>query len=139
MDEDPHIFLKAVQLGVSGYVIKDASAGDIVCALRGVALGDAVCSPKLCMALFQHVAGEFRKKPVAADREARIKFGLTHRQSQLVALVARGLTNKEIAASLNLSEFTVKNHLARIMKQVDVDSRHEAVDRIREGGYFLTT
>ena len=139
MDDDPHIFLKAVQLGVCGYVLKDASAGDIVSAIRSAAEGDAVCSPRLCMALFQHIAGEFRKRPAMADRHARIKFGLTHRQSQLVALVARGLTNKEIAASLNLSEFTVKNHLSRIMKQVDVDSRHEAVDRIREGGYLPTT
>jgi DNA-binding CsgD family transcriptional regulator len=65
-----------------------------------------------------------------------MKFGLTHRQSQLVALVARGLTNKEIAANLNLSEFTVKNHLRRIMKQVDVDSRHEAVDVIRASGFL---
>jgi DNA-binding NarL/FixJ family response regulator len=139
MDEDPQGFLKAVQLGVSGFVVKDASAGDIVAAVRGVAAGEAVCPARLCMALFLHVAGEFRKRPAITDREARIKFGLTHRQSQLVALVARGLTNKEIAASLNLSEFTVKNHLSRIMKRVDVDSRHEAVDRIREGGFLPTT
>jgi DNA-binding NarL/FixJ family response regulator len=139
MDDDPLNFLKAVQFGVSGYIVKDASAGDIVSAVRGVAAGDAICSPKLCMALFQHVAGEFRKRPAITDRGARIKFGLTHRQSQLVVLVARGLTNKEIAASLNLSEFTVKNHLSRIMKQVQVDSRHDAVDRIREGGYLPTT
>jgi DNA-binding NarL/FixJ family response regulator len=134
MDEDPQIFLQAVCLGVSGYVVKDASAADIVAAVRGVAQGDAVCSPKLCVALFQHVSREFRKQPVITDQEARIKFGLTHRQSQLVALVARGLTNKEIAANLNLSEFTVKNHLRRIMRQVDADDRHHAVDVIRASG-----
>jgi DNA-binding NarL/FixJ family response regulator len=138
MDEDPQVFLKAVRLGVRGYVVKDASAADIVAAVRGVALGEAVCSPTLCMALFQHVSGEFHKQSVITDREARIKFGLTHRQSQLVALVARGLTNKEIASSLNLSEFTVKNHLRRIMRQVDADSRHEAVDVIRAGGFLPT-
>ena len=135
MDEDPQIFLKAVRFGVSGYVVTDASAAEIIAAVRAVAQGDAVCPPKLCMALFQHAACEFRKQPAITDREARIKFGLTHRQSQLVALVARGLTNKEIAANLNLSEFTVKNHLRRIMKQVDVDSRHEAVDVIRASGF----
>jgi DNA-binding NarL/FixJ family response regulator len=136
MDEDPQIFLIAVRFGVSGYVVKDASAAEIIAAVRAVAQGEAVCPPKLCMALFQHAAREFRKQPVLTDREARIKFGLTHRQSQLVALVARGLTNKEIAASLNLSEFTVKNHLRRIMRQVDADSRHEAVDVIRAGGFL---
>jgi DNA-binding NarL/FixJ family response regulator len=136
MDEDAQAFLKAVRLGVSGYVLKDASAADIVAAVRGVAMGEAVCSPKLCMALFQQIADDSRKQPHITDREARVKFGLTHRQGQLVALVARGLTNKEIAASLNLSEFTVKNHLRRIMKQVDVDSRHEAVDVIRAGGFL---
>jgi DNA-binding NarL/FixJ family response regulator len=134
MEEDPQVFLKAVRLGVRGYVVKDASAADIVAAVRGVALGQAVCSPKLCTALFQHVSSEFHKQPGITDREARIKFGLTHRQSQLVALVATGLTNKEIAANLNLSEFTVKNHLRRIMRQVDADDRHQAVDVIRASG-----
>ena len=136
MEEDPQLFLTAVRLGVSGYVVTDASAADIVAAVRRVAQGEAVCPAKLCMELFQHVSRDYRKQPVMAEREARIKFGLTHRQSQLVGLVARGLTNKEIAASLNLSEFTVKNHLRRIMKQVDADSRHEAVDVIRAVGLF---
>ena len=138
MDEDPELFLKAVQLGVCGYVVKDASAADIVAAVRGVSLGEAVCSPKLCRALFQHVCCEFRKQPAIADREARIKFGLTYRQSQLVALVAKGLTNKEIAAALNLSEFTVKNHLRRIMRQVDAGSRAEAVETIRASGFSIS-
>jgi DNA-binding NarL/FixJ family response regulator len=136
MDEDPQIFLIAVRLGVSGYVSKEASAAEIIAAVRAVAQGEAVCPPKLCMTLFQHAASEFRKQPVITDREARIKFGLTHRQSQLVALVARGLSNKEIAASLNLSEFTVKSHLRRIMKQVNAESRFEAVDMMRANGFL---
>lgn len=134
MDDDPQLFLKAVQLGVRGYVVKDASASDVIAAVRAVVQDEAVCTPKLCMALFQHVSRVFYNRPTINDREARIKFGLTYRQSQLVALVARGLTNKEIAASLNLSEFTVKNHISRIMKQVHVDSRHDAVEVIRAGG-----
>jgi DNA-binding NarL/FixJ family response regulator len=136
MDEDPQIFLIAVRLGVSGYVSKEASAAEIIAAVRAVAQGESVCPPKMCMILFQHVASEFRKQPVITDREARIKFGLTHRQSQLVALVARGLSNKEIAASLNLSEFTVKSHLRRIMKQVNAESRFEAVDMMRANGFL---
>ena len=50
-----------------------------------------------------------------------------------MSLVAMGLSNKEIAANLNLSEFTVKNHIYRVMKQVDAQNRHEAVDLIRAG------
>jgi DNA-binding NarL/FixJ family response regulator len=137
MDDDPQVFLKAVRLGVSGYLSKEASAVEIIAAVRAVAQGEAVCPPKLCMALFHQAACEFRKHPVITDREARIKFGLTHRQSQLVALVANGLSNKEIAATLNLSEFTVKSHLRRIMKQVKAESRFEAVDLIRGTGTRL--
>jgi DNA-binding NarL/FixJ family response regulator len=139
MDEDPQTFMKAIRLGITAYVTKDASAAQIVEAIRGVARGEASCPPKLCMTLFQHVSHELRAQPVLADREARIKFGLTHRQSQLVALVATGLTNKEIAASLNLSEFTVKSHLRRIMKQVNAESRFEAVDVIRAVGCLPVT
>jgi DNA-binding NarL/FixJ family response regulator len=131
MDEDPQIFLHAVRLGVSGYVCKEAPASEIIAALRAVGQGEAVCPPKLCMALFQQAAREFHKNPVITDREARIKFRWTHRQSQLVALVANGLTNKEIAVNLRVSEFTVKSHLRRIMKQVNAESRFEAVDLIR--------
>jgi DNA-binding NarL/FixJ family response regulator len=52
-------------------------------------------------------------------------------------LVAQGLTNKEIAANLNLSEFTVKNHIRRVMKHMEAESRHEAVDLIRATGHLV--
>ncbi len=134
MDEDADRFLRAVRVGVRGYVLKEASSAEVVAAVRGVAQGDAVCPPRLCMALFHHVSLEFHQKRGAADQQTWLKFDLTYRQRQLVALVARGLTNKEIADNLNLSEFTVKNHIHRIMRQVDADSRHQAVDLIRAGG-----
>jgi DNA-binding NarL/FixJ family response regulator len=63
--------------------------------------------------------------------------GLTIRQQQLISLVAKGLTNKEIAWRLNLSEFTIKNHIHRIMRQVEADSRHEAVEIARASGYAV--
>jgi DNA-binding NarL/FixJ family response regulator len=65
------------------------------------------------------------------------KPDLTLRQQQLVSLVAKGLTNKEIATRLNLSEYTVRNHIHRILKQVDAESRSEAVDVIRASGFVL--
>jgi DNA-binding NarL/FixJ family response regulator len=73
-------------------------------------------------------------KPEITDQYAFAKFGLTYRQRQLITLVARGLTTKEISASLNLSQFTVKNHMYRIMKHMDVRSRYEVVDMVRASG-----
>jgi DNA-binding NarL/FixJ family response regulator len=126
MDDDPECFLCAIRNGARGYLLKDASSEEIVSAVRRVAEGEAVCPPKLCRLLFEHVARE--KKPLRerAQKARGMKLGLTYRQRQLMALVAQGMTNKEIAGKLNLSEFTVKNHLARVMKQLHADSRHEA-------------
>ena len=135
MDEDQEDFLEAVKLGVSGYLLNDASSEDIISAVRGVVQGEAVCPGKLCMSLFQYVARELSQKSVLADQEA-LKAGLTFRQRQLMSLVAKGMTNKEIAASLSLSEFTVKNHIHRIMKQIEAETRHEAVDLMRAGGFL---
>lgn len=63
---------------------------------------------------------------------------LTLRQQRLTALIAKGWTNEEIASHLNLSEYTVRNHIHRIMKQADATSRSQAVERILSHGYALT-
>ena len=127
MDEDPDIFLRAVRRGVAGYVLKNASATDLLDAVRTVAQGEAVCPAKFCKVLFKTLAAG-----TTEDKDGRAsQFDLTQRQRQLMSLVAMGLSNKEIAANLNLSEFTVKNHIYRVMKQVDAQSRHEAVSLIR--------
>jgi two-component system, NarL family, nitrate/nitrite response regulator NarL len=138
MDENAASFLEAIPLGISAYLLRDASAAEIVSTVRAVANGQAICPPSLCKTLFEFVAREFRQRSLLTYQEARLKFGLTTRQNQLVALVARGLSNKEIAASLHLSEFTVKNHLRRIMRQVDASSRYDGVNVIRAGGGLPT-
>jgi DNA-binding NarL/FixJ family response regulator len=129
MDENPGVFLRAVRLGIAGYVLKNASATDLLDAVRTVAQGEATCPAKFCKVLFKTVAAG-----AAEDKDGRgtSSFELTQRQRQLMSLVAMGLSNKEIAANLNLSEFTVKNHIYRVMKQVDAQSRHEAVTLIRD-------
>jgi two-component system response regulator DegU len=134
MDEDPGLFLKAAYVGVSGYVLKEASASEIIAAVRAVAQGEAAWPPRLCMALVQHLSNEYRTRVKLPLQPGNGKYCLTRRQLQLIGLVERGLTNKEIAANLNLSEFTVKNHISRIMRQVDADDRHEAVDVVRASG-----
>jgi two-component system nitrate/nitrite response regulator NarL len=129
-------FLAAVRLGVMGYLLQDASASDVVAAVRAVFRGEAVCPPQLCSALFRFVAQTAREMPV---QNVPAKPDLTLRQQQLVALVAKGLTNKEIASHLNLSQFTVRNHIHRILKQVDAGSRSEAVETIRAYGYSISS
>ena len=134
MDDDLQVFLKAVYLGVQGYLLKDASAGEIVAAVRGIARGEASCPGNLCMKLIEHVASEAQKNAALNHPVEGNKNRLTHRQVQLMSLVAEGLTNKEIAANLNLSQFTVKNHIRRVMRQVEAASRHDAVELIRTTG-----
>ena len=136
MDEDAECFLRAVREGVSGYLLKEASSTEIVSAVRSVARGEAVCPNRLCMALFDQVSQNFRQRAGLADEEAGLRLGLTFRQRQLISLIAKGLSNKEIATNLNLSECTVKNHVYRIMKHVEAQSRHDAVDLIRSRGYL---
>jgi two-component system NarL family response regulator len=134
-ESDEKHFLSAVRSGVTGYLLQDASASDVVAAVRAVFRGEAVCPPQLCSSLFRFVAQMAREIPV---RNAPPKPDLTLRQQQLVNLVAKGLTNKEIASHLNLSEFTVRNHIHRILKQVDAGSRSEAVETIRAYGYPIS-
>jgi len=133
MEEDEEQFLTAVRSGVSSYLLNDASASDVVAAVRAAARGEAVCPPRLCLALFRSVARIARETP--AQTKPGSAHALTIRQQQLISLVAKGLTNKEIASQLNLSEYTIKNHIHRIMKQVEAESRHEAVEAARASGY----
>lgn len=134
LDPDENQFMDAIRAGVTGFLMKDASASDVVSAVRAVYRDEAICPSQLCGSLFRFVA-QMAKEPSQGQPS---KPELTIRQQQLVALVAKGLTNKEIASRLNLSEFTVRNHIHRILKQVDAESRSEAVDVIRASGFVLS-
>lgn len=120
MEEDDALFLEVIRHGASGYVPKEASAADVVSAVRSVAEGESVCPPSLCRVLFDFVAQQPCRIPV---RHPGASHGLTRREEQLIPLIDRGLTNKEIAAQLNLSEKTVKNHVHRILHKVGVNNR----------------
>jgi DNA-binding NarL/FixJ family response regulator len=136
MEPGEEQFIAAVRSGVSGYLLQDASASDVVAAVRAVFRGEAVCPPQLCSVLFRSVAQMTGELPLPDSSSIP---DLTMRQQQLVGLVARGLTNKEIASQLNLSEFTVRNHIHKILKQVDAGSRSEAVQTIRAYGYSISS
>ena len=136
MEPDEELFMAAVRSGVMGYLLKDASAAELVAAVRAVHRGEAVCPPQLCSRLFRFVAHIIEEMPV---KRSAPRPDLTIRQQQLMVFVAKGLTNKEIASRLNLSEFTVRNHIHRILKQVDAGSRSEAVETIRAYGYSISS
>jgi len=120
MEENEQVFLRAIRAGAMGFVPKDASALDLVSAVRSVARGEAVCPPRFCKFLFDCVASPV-KEP--SETEAKRNFVLTRRERQLVPMIGQGLTNKEIAQQLNLSEQTIKNHVHRILHKIGVDSR----------------
>lgn len=125
MDPQENTFLAAVRMGVVGYVLKDVSAGEVASTIRAVVGGEAVCPPVLSMALFRSVA---RRDVVVAIPGAE-ELGLSPREQQLVELLRERLTNKEIAARLNLSEQTVKNHVHHILRKAGVQSRSAVVAR----------
>jgi DNA-binding NarL/FixJ family response regulator len=131
MDADREIFLRAVRDGIAGYVLKEASAMEVAAAVRAVASGEAVCPPSLCLALFERVANQ---NTHPASFVIRHNLGLTRREQQLVQLISHGLTNKEIASQLNLSEQTVKNHVHRMLRKVGASDRLGAVELCRQPG-----
>ena len=127
MEPDQQTFLRAVREGVVGYVLKDASATEVAATIRAVSAGEAVCPPSLSMSLFNVVKSH--SLPAATSRI------LSRREEELLALLRERLTNKEIAARLNLSEQTVKNHVHRILRKVKAPDRLAVVDRYEwEGG-----
>jgi DNA-binding NarL/FixJ family response regulator len=130
MDNDPELFLQAVRSGISGYLLGEASAEDTVAAVRKVIAGEAVSPPCLCHHLFEFVARTTREGSMILNQRLCNRLGLTARQQQLIALLARGFTNKEIAESMRLSEFTVKNHVHRIMRRLNAQSRYAAVQTV---------
>jgi DNA-binding CsgD family transcriptional regulator len=110
---------RAVRAGVSGYLLNDASAADVIAAIRAVSRGEAVCPAQLCKVLFDSVAGSSKSIPSVRN----IGLRLTRRQQELLPMIARGQTNKEIASYLNLSEQTVKNHIHRMLRKMGANDR----------------
>ena len=125
MDEIEATFLKAIRAGATGYLLRDASAVEVMGAIRAVSQGEAICPPRLCRALFKIAA---QAEQFIPSIRVRMNLGLTRRQQELVPLIARGLTNKEIASHLNLSEQTIKNHIHRMLRKVGADDRTEVVE-----------
>lgn len=133
MEADGELFLRTVREGVAGYLLKDAPAAEVAAAVKSVANNYAVCPQELCQVLFDYVSRQRAHLPNLAVKQ---QLGLTRREQQLVELISRGLTNKEIALDLGLSEQTVKNHIHRVLRKVGVSDRLEAVEMCRTQGFL---
>src|SRR5258708_39744997 len=93
---------------------------------RNVMEGEAIGTPKLCNSLFELVSKGILPNSATAEQRCHVSNELTCRQRQLMRLVGKGMTNKEIAASLPVSQFYFKNHIRRVMTHLHVASKHDA-------------
>ncbi|QKG21130.1 response regulator [Actinomadura verrucosospora] len=121
-DLDDYVY-EALRAGASGFLLKDASAGELADAVRIVAAGDALLSPSITRRLiaeFSRLGG-----PRAPSRK-RLE-DLTERETEVLGLVARGLSNGEIAAELVVAEQTVKTHFGRVLMKLGLRDRPQAI------------
>jgi DNA-binding NarL/FixJ family response regulator len=122
-DLDEYVY-EALRAGASGFLLKDTPPEQLVEAIRIVAGGDALLSP----AVTRRVISEFVRRPPAAARSADPELeDLTARELEILRLIARGLSNAEIAAEAFVSETTVKTHVARILMKLRLRDRVQAV------------
>jgi RNA polymerase sigma factor (sigma-70 family) len=121
-EQDDYIF-GALRAGASGFLLKRARPEDLIAAVQTIAAGDSLLSPSVTRRVIDHVARQPR--PDLAD-QARLEE-LTPRERQVLELIARGLSNREIAAALGVEESTIRTHVKRILMKLDVRDRVQAV------------
>ncbi|MGW4126898.1 response regulator [Amycolatopsis japonica] len=119
----------ALRAGASGFLVKDAPADEILVAIRGVLRGDSMVSPSVTKRLLDRYLADERD----AGESARLET-LTEREKDVLSLIARGLTNSEIAAKLYIGETTVKTHVGRILAKLSLRDRVHAVVFAYESG-----
>jgi DNA-binding NarL/FixJ family response regulator len=120
-DDSEHI-LSILEAGAAGYLTKRVFGHEIVQTVRAVAAGETVLSSSVSHQIIRHAA-RFVAKPVFLDAQEKI----TSRELEILRLVARGMSNKQIASGLELSPCTIKSYLAEIFSKLNVGSRTEAV------------
>jgi DNA-binding NarL/FixJ family response regulator len=130
-DTDEHVYA-ALRAGASGFLLKDAPPEELATAVRLIAGGDALLAPSVT----RRVIEEFSR--VTRDPVARSGLGdLTEREVGVLRLVARGLSNAEIARDLTIRETTVKTHVGNILMKLDVRDRAQAVVAAYESGLVV--
>jgi DNA-binding NarL/FixJ family response regulator len=129
-DTDENAF-DALAAGAAGFLVKDTPPAQLLAAVRAAATGGAVISPATTRRLVDHLvaARMARQRPAPAALST-----LTERELEVLALVARGCSNREIAARLAIAELTAKTHVSRVLTKLGVDSRVQAAALAYECG-----
>jgi DNA-binding NarL/FixJ family response regulator len=125
---DEYVF-EALRAGATGFLVKHTEPAELIRAVRTVATGDALLSPSVTRRLIAEFADRAKEPPTSAQLDA-----LTDREREIVAVVAQGLSNDEIAAKLYLSPATVKTHVNRAMSKLAVRDRAQLVVLAYEAG-----
>jgi DNA-binding NarL/FixJ family response regulator len=134
-DLDEYV-LRAIRAGASGFLLKDAPPEEMLDAIRTVHAGDAVIAPSSTRRLLDHLVAVLPAEPdPAAPAPARTAVaGLTDREREVLVLMARGRSNREIAAELFVAEPTVKTHVGRVLAKLPARDRVQAVVTAYEAG-----
>jgi len=127
MIDDDSVF-QAMQAGARGYLLKGADPDETVRAIRSVASGEAIFSPKIAKKLINYF-GQTESTP-----SVEIFTHLTEREHEILELIAQGLTNAAIAERLVLSPKTVRNHVSNIFGKLQVSDRNQAIIQARQAG-----
>jgi DNA-binding NarL/FixJ family response regulator len=127
-DDDDSVY-GSLRAGASGFLLKDMGLDDILAAIRIVAAGDALIAPSVTRRLIDRFADEPR-----STAEPRTLAGVTDRERAVLALIARGLSNAEIAADLYITTGTVKAHVARLLSKLNARDRVQLVIIAYEAG-----
>lgn len=117
--EDKEYLMETMQIGAAGYILKDSDSASFFKAIRDAYHGEAYIQPKLAAELIK----EFNKPKVM---KVKSENELTQREYEVIALIADGLNNKDIAERLFISEKTVKNHVSNIFRKINVSDRTQA-------------
>lgn len=129
-DDDAYIF-DALRIGALGYLLKDISGPELAMAVREVSQGGALIQPSVA----RKVIAEFsRMTPSTNEVRPSLQEVLTDREKDILKGISRGMTNKEIALQLSLTEGTVKNYISVIFQKLNVQDRTQAALRAREFG-----
>lgn len=122
LNETDHDVIACARAGIVGYVTRNGSVEDVVNSIRSALNGELICSPRIAGLLFQRVATN--------GKQSR-KSTLTSREREILNLINRGLSNKQIARSLRVESATVKNHVHNILEKLQLRRRGEAAAWLR--------
>jgi DNA-binding NarL/FixJ family response regulator len=133
-EEDEEAIERWADAGAAGFVTSEDSLDDLASAIKCAARGEVRCSPRLAATLLRHV----RALAVTSSSAASASSELTFREHEVLRLIDRGLTNKQIASRLSIEVSTVKNHVHNILEKLHVERRGQAAARARHAGVRIS-